>query len=332
MVKQNGHCYRVGVVGAGSISRLHLDGIGRHPDRMKVVALCDPDRATALKRAAEYGIKRTYSDVADMIAHAELDFAIVCTPTHVRRQVVLPLIGARIPTFCEKPFAETYAEAKEIEQAARAAHVPIAINQNFRRHFTFYAAREIITSNRLGRPLHLMQVAAHLRRDKGWRLNCKRYVMAVMSIHWFDGYRYLLQDEPENVYCQSINSPATDGGDDTAVSLILRFRKGTLVALSESFSSFSGSQSCSLDCEAGGLRLGYDTATEIRADGQKVEHKNPFDQFEASHWLLNDLVEAVENAREPETSAADNLKSMRILEAAYRSAEQKRLVPIEEVK
>ncbi len=323
--------YLVGLIGAGRISKLHLDSIGRHTDSMKVVALCDPDREVVEKRAAEYGIEHTYGALEDMIEQESLNVAIVCTPTPIRKKVMLPLIEAGIPIFCEKPFAETYAEAKQIEQAAREAGIAVAVNQNFRRHFAFSIARPIIESGRLGRPLHLMQTTVYRRRDKGWRLDRKRYVLAVMSIHWFDGYRYLLGDEPEQVYCQSVNSPVTSGGEDTAVSVILRFRNGAVVTLSESFSSFSDLASCSLDCENGGLQLGFDCMTEVRAGGQTIEHKNPYDISEASYWLLNDLTEAAANGHEPETSATDNLKSIRIMEAAYLSAEENRPVSMEEI-
>ena len=323
--------YRVGLVGGGNISRLHLDGMSQHPDRVKVVALCDPNRENAEKRAADYKIEQTYSNLEEMIEQANLDIAIVCTPTPVRKQVVLPLIEARIPVLCEKPLSETYAEAKEIEQAAREAGIAVAVNQNLRRRFSFSVARGIIEAGGLGRPLHLMHNFAGIRRDKGWRLQRKRYVMAVMSIHWFDGYRYLLQDEPIDVYCRRIKSPAIDGGEDTAGSLILHFRKGTIVNLSESFSSFTSPKSCSLDCEVGGLRLDFESLEEIRSDGQSIEHTNPFKAPEPTYWLLNDLIESIESAREPETSASDNIKSIRILEAAYRSAEENHHVNIEEI-
>ena len=230
-----GSPYRVGIVGAGSISRLHLDGIARHPDRAQVVALCDPDEETAKTRAADYDISSTYTDLGPMIAEAGLDVAIVCTPTHVRRAVIGPLLDAGIPVFCEKPFAETFAEAAEIAWKAQETGVPVAVNQNFRRHFAFHVARGLLDQGHLGRPLHLVQVANRLRRDRGWRLERRRYVMAVMSIHWFDGYRYLLGKEPERVYCQGVNSPATDGGEDTAVSVTLLSKRDRRLAVGELF-------------------------------------------------------------------------------------------------
>lgn len=311
---------RIGLIGAGGISRLHLEGIGRHPDRAQAVAICDPNAEMLRQRATEHGIEQTYETLDAMIADAGLDAAIVCTPTHIRSDVVLPLVEAGIPVLCEKPFAETYAEAAEMAAAAREHGVPVAVNQNFRHHFTFTLARELLDGGRLGRPVHLTQIAGHLRRDTGWRLGRRRYVMAVMSIHWLDGYRVLFGQEPETIYCRAVNSPATPGGDDTAVSVVLQFPDGAMASLCESFSSFTRISACGVDCERGGLRLGYKALEEIREGAEPVEHANPFDKAEATWFLLGDLLRAADEGRAPETSATDNLNSMRILEAAYRSA------------
>jgi len=323
--------YNICMIGAGNISRMHLEGIKRHPERVKPVAICDPDTEAACSVASDYGIKNTYRDMEEAIGVSEIDVAVVCTPTHVRNEVILPLLETGIPVFCEKPFAETYSEAKELAETARQKNVPVAINQNFRRFFSFALARDIIRQKNLGQPLHLIQSSAVLRRDIGWRLTRKRYVMAVMSIHWFDGYRFMLDDEPEEVYCRSIDSPATDGGKDTAMSVILRFSKGTVAALSESFSSYTGLHCCSLDFESGGLEIGYDALTEIHADGTRKAHSNKLDKPEASYRLLDNLINSAEKGIEPETSAFDNLKSMRIMEAAYRSAECKSPVKVEDI-
>lgn len=323
--------YRIGIVGAGNMSTVHIAGIERHPDRMKVTALCDPNPEALQERAETLGISDSFTHLQDFIRSKSADVAVVCTPTHVRSEVVLPLLEAGIPVLCEKPFAETYAEARRIAQKAQECGVPLAINQNLRRCFTFHIGRRILASGHLGKPLHLVQAVNSMRHDTGWRLGRKRYLMSVMSIHWFDGYRYLLDDEPETVYARGVNSPATEGGDDTAVSVILQFRKGTVVSLSESFSSFTGHTCATLDCQHGGLIMGYDDLTEIRPAGETVKHDNPFDKPEATAFLLDDLLHAIEEERQPHTSAEDNLKSMRILEGAYRSLQQCRAIRTDEV-
>jgi predicted dehydrogenase len=215
--------YRIGFVGAGNVSNLHLKGIDRHPEKYKIVAVCDPDEHNRQNRVDEYAIDHSFVNVEEMITSIEIDAAVVCAPTQIRKEVMLPLIEAGIPIFCEKPFAETFSEAKEIQEAASKAGVQVAINQNHRRFFTFIMARDLLKNGALGKPLHLTQVANGLRYDVGWRLDRKRYIMAVMSIHWVDGYRLLFQKEPETVYCRNVNSPATPGGEDTAVSMVLEF-------------------------------------------------------------------------------------------------------------
>jgi len=323
--------YRLGFVGAGNITKLHYEGIKRHPERVSIAAMCDPDCETLSARAAEFGCPATFPDVTSMIDGAEIDAVIVCTATNVRSDVLFPLIAAEIPVLCEKPMAETFREAVAISEMARSANVPFAVNQNFRRHFSFHIARKILSSGILGDPLHLMQTASYMRHDTGWRLARDRYVMSVMSIHWFDGYRYLLGEEPESVYCRHVNSPATEGGEDTAISLILTFPGGTVVSLSESFSSFTKQSLCALDCTEGGLILNYNGLQEIKPDGTVVEHANPYDKAEATWYVLDDLLRAYEEGRPPETSFDDNINSMKILEAAYRSCDEQRTVALEEV-
>jgi predicted dehydrogenase len=156
--------------------------------------------------------------------------------------------------------------------------------------------------------------------------------MAVMSIHWFDGYRFLLRDEPETVYCRALNSPATEGGEDTAISAITQFKTGTVVSLDESFSSFTRPFSTTLDCEDGGLVMEYGKMTEVRSSGERIEHNNPYDKAEATYFVLDDLLSAVEDNREPETSVFDNLNSMRYMEAAYQSMETGKVIRVEDIK
>ena len=311
--------WRVGMVGAGGISSMHLEGIALHPERLTVVAAVDPDEGNLAATCDKYDIARRYAKLDDLLADGGIDVAVICTPTHVRLDVVKPLVDAGVPVFCEKPLAETFDEAKAIVAAAEAAGVSVAVDQNFRRCFSFHLAKEVLASGEIGRPLHWIQSAAGLRRDQGWRNTRSRYVMAIMTIHWLDGYRYLFGEEPSTVYCRGVNSPAVEGGADTGVSLILEFPSGVVVNLSESFSSFGGVNRVSLDCERGALVLDYQTLTVIDAEKNERKIANPFGFNESAvHWLL-DLCDAVEQGRAPETSVQDNLSSMRILEAAYRS-------------
>ena len=323
--------HNIGLVGAGNISKLHLNGIQRHTDRYRAAAICDPDANSAAERAAEYSIPEKYSGVSEMIAGADIDAAIVCTPTPVRSDVIFPLLEAGIPVLCEKPFAETYAEAAAITARVSDLGVPLCINQNFRRNFSFTLARDALKSGEYGKPLHLTHMVKGLRRDKGWRNTRSRYVMAIMTIHWFDGYRWMLDEEPESVFCAGVNSPLTDGRDDTGISVTLKFPSGAVAALSESFSSFHRINACSLDCERATFEMNNKFLRILKDNDEVDEQINQYDMPEATFFNLNELVTANKENRQPETSALDNLNSMRILEAAYRSLAEGRVVELSEI-
>ena len=61
---------KVALVGAGMISWYHLTGWRSLGERVRVVAVCDPDPVKAAKRAEEFSIPHCYQD-ADALFAAE---------------------------------------------------------------------------------------------------------------------------------------------------------------------------------------------------------------------------------------------------------------------
>jgi hypothetical protein len=64
---------RVAIAGAGMISWHHLLAWQKLGERVRLVAVCDPDTARARKRADEFGIPHTYSDAETLLSSQEVD-------------------------------------------------------------------------------------------------------------------------------------------------------------------------------------------------------------------------------------------------------------------
>jgi predicted dehydrogenase len=159
--------------------------------------------------------------------------------------------------------------------------------------------------------------------------------MAIMTIHWFDGYRWMLNDLPETIYCQTSKSRLIQGQGETHTSLIIRFRSGCVASLTESFGSHRRTAiSPTLDCDAGSLEI---TGAELRVyEAGKPEPVRVIPATNASmetatYLCLADLLDAIEAEREPTNSGRDNLKSMAMMEGAYWSAKENRVVHWEEL-
>ena len=137
---------RICIVGAGYISRVHLDAI-RASGRHQVTAVVDPNLAAARSLAGE-GVA-THASIADALAAGGFDRAHVLVPPDRHEEAATPLLAAGIPVLLEKPLAATGAAA---ERLALAAAGKLGVNQNFVHHPAFARLRAMLEAGRVGPP------------------------------------------------------------------------------------------------------------------------------------------------------------------------------------
>ncbi|MCZ6679461.1 MAG: Gfo/Idh/MocA family oxidoreductase [Candidatus Poribacteria bacterium] len=327
--------FRIAQVGVGNRGRATLAAFSKHPERVDIVAACDINPENVQRAANQFNIPAHYQSVEDLIQQADFEVASVTTATPVRQAVIQPLLEAGVHVIADKPFAETLDEARAIVACAEANNRRIAVGQNFRYLHGFDTARQYLADLPLGQPRHLTHLLLGTRQDRGWRAERERRVMAIMTIHWFDGYRWMLDDLPETIYCQTSKSPLIDGRGETHTSLTIRFQNGCVASLTESFGSHRRTAIPPiLDCDEGSLEI---TGAELRvyetgiSEPVRVIPATNASMEVVTYMCLADLLDAIEADREPPNSGQDNLKTMAMMEGAYRSAEANRVVHWEEL-
>ena len=324
---------RIAIVGCGGVSRMHFAAYAGQTDRVQVVAACDPVPALRAEVQAEYGVPATFASLEEMLAAADFDIGVVCTPTPVRRAVVTALAAAGKHVFCEKPFADTYDEAAAMVAAADAAGVRIGVNQNFRYHYPFDIARGVIAEGRIGRVTSIVHQDLMLRRDAGWRTTTTRHAFSVMGVHWFDGLRWMLQDEAVSVRAQQRSSPAIETAGETDITAIATFAGGTIATVTESFSCPVVRTDTVVIGETGALLLTYAGVKHYGHD--KTVHgewATPFPGEAKPGATLENLVHlatAVAAGQDPVNSGHDNLHTIALLDAAYRAADSGQVVALD---
>ena len=85
-----------------------------------LVAVCDLDRAKAEANARNFGARRVYSNMEEMLDKEELDGVFVIGPAPMHYEVAPHVLKRGIPVYVEKPSANTSAEAKELAEIAEA--------------------------------------------------------------------------------------------------------------------------------------------------------------------------------------------------------------------
>jgi D-apiose dehydrogenase len=319
--------FKVAIVGCGGVSELHVEAYTRHPDRTEVVAAIDPvlDRAEQLARGTP-GCS-AFSSIEAAQREAAWEVGVVCSPTPVRVGVVQQLVGAGKHVFVEKPFADNLADAATMVEAAEAAGVFLSVHQNFRYFYPFDAARALISAGRIGRVTTVAHRELMFRQDQGWRTTMPRHALAVMGIHWLDGFRWMLDDTPVQVVCSLGSSPLVDARGDTEAVIQTSFAGGATVSYVESFSYPGHELETVVIGEQGSLRLSGEELCEWRFPGttapEEARHDHPLgrDKPGATFLAIDQLLQAIETGSAPTNSGRDNLNTVAYLEAAYASAE-----------
>jgi myo-inositol 2-dehydrogenase / D-chiro-inositol 1-dehydrogenase len=137
----------VGLVGCGRVARRHhLDALRRAPD-VRPVAVHDVDPAAM---GAMDGL-RAHPSLEALLADPEVEVVAVCVPAQAHAEVAIAALQAGRHVFVEKPLAPTVADARRIEDAARAATGRTAMGFNLRCHRKVARLARLVRSGRLGR-------------------------------------------------------------------------------------------------------------------------------------------------------------------------------------
>jgi predicted dehydrogenase len=142
---------RLAIVGCGAIAeQMHIPAAQSAAD-IELTAVVDADADRARRTAAQYGIARCGTTIAE-IADA-VDAVVLCTPPHVRPQIAEQAFAAGLHVMCEKPFANTVTDCDRIIAASQRAQKKLAVAHIFRFWPSRKAVKDIIDSEEFGKVL-----------------------------------------------------------------------------------------------------------------------------------------------------------------------------------
>ncbi|MFF2204990.1 Gfo/Idh/MocA family protein [Streptomyces sp. NPDC058145] len=154
---------RVGMVGYAFMGAAHSQGwrtAGRVfdlPLRPVQAAICGRDEAAARAAAGRHGWAAVETDWRALIARDDIDLVDICTPGDSHAEIALAALAAGKHVLCEKPLANTVAEAETMTAAAEEAQARgrvAMVGFNYRRLPATALARRMVAGGRLGTLRH----------------------------------------------------------------------------------------------------------------------------------------------------------------------------------
>ena len=126
---------------------------GKYRLRMKV--LCGKASAEELEATArQFGWEESDGEWERVIARKDIDVVDVSTPGYLHHPMVLAAAAAGKHIICEKPLANTLAQANEMLRAVEKAGVKHYVNYNYRRTPAVAYAKRLIEEGRVGNAYH----------------------------------------------------------------------------------------------------------------------------------------------------------------------------------
>ena len=328
---------RFALLGTGFWARYQL-GAWRELPGARCVALYNRTRAKAEALGRELGIGAVYDDAEELLRREDVDFLDVVTDPSTHARFVELAVAHGKPVICQKPMANDLATAERMVRACREAGVPFFVHENWRWQAPIRALKAVLDGGSLGRVFRArltMVSGFDVFANQPFLAETERFVLTDMGSHVLDVARFLF-GEAEAVHCRTARVHAHIKGEDVA-TVVLHMRSGAtvVVELATRGRPTSGSASRRPSPSSRGRRARSSspgtTGSGRRPRTGTLARRHPpprfawadprYDVVHASGVPCNEnLLAALRGEGRAETTGEDNLKTVRLVFAAYESA------------
>lgn len=330
------------LIGCGRIATNHIKAVINN--KLELVAVCDiiPEAMENLlnkhELLSEENIKR-YTDYKQMIAENDIELVSIATDSGEHAKIALYCIDRGINVIIEKPIAMSITDADEIVTRAKKNNVKVSACHQNRFNVAVQEMRGALEKGRFGKLSH---GSIHVRWNRNkdyydqatWRGKWASDGGALMNqcIHGIDLLRWMLGSEVDEVYGvtrQQFHHYLE--AEDVGVAVI-KFKNGAIGTVEGTVNVYPRNleETLYLFGEKGTVKLGgtstnnidvWDFLEEEEADqknqGLKEATSNVYGNGHTS--LFADMIDAIENNRQPYVDAEEGRNALEMVLAIYKS-------------
>ena len=332
---------RYALIGCGRISPNHIEAAKNN--ELDFVAMCDILPNVMQEKSDKFGLATVnkYTNYKEMLAKEKPELVAIATESGKHAAIALDCIAAGCNVIIEKPIALSIADADAIIDASRKAGVVVCANHQNRFNKSVQKIREALDKGRFGK---MFYGTAHIRwcRDweyysrANWRGTWEQDGGALMNqcIHNIDLLRWMLGDEIDTVIGMTdrLNHEYIEA-EDLGIALI-KFKNGSYGIVEGTTDIYPKNleETLYLFGQKGTIKAGGTSVNIIEEwrfadcldDPEDVKiqfHENPPNVYGFGHTpLYADVIDAINNHREPYITAEDGKRALELVLAIYKSA------------
>ncbi len=334
-----------GIIGAGMIGKVHAEAISAISGA-KLVAVYGRNDAPAQELAAKYGAQ-AFTNLTQFFAHPDLQIVNICSPSGMHLEHGKMAVAAGKHILVEKPIEITCARADELLAACAEAKVKIGVIFQSRFLAAVQKIKQAVDEGKLGKifladayvkwyraPEYYAQGSWHgqLALDGGGAL-------INQAIHTIDLLRWIMGPVAVvNAMKGALRYPHIEG-EDTLVGNV-KFANGALGVVVAATSVSPGfKRRLEISGERGTIVLDGDTIGTWAIEGE-AENDLQGEQLtdgssnpaaistEGHRRQIEDMMHAVLENRVPLIDGSEGRKSLELVEALYRAANENQTIKL----
>ncbi len=323
----------IGLIGCGGITVQHLAAYKNAG--LDVVALCDLNREAAEARRAEFFPQaEVFTDAGELLARPDVEVVDIALHVDPRAAVIEAAIQAGKHVLSQKPFVLDIAEGRRLADLAQAKGLKLAVNQNGR--WAPYV-RWITLALRDGLIGEVQSVNIRINWGHTWVKgtafeSMRHLILYDFAVHWLDMTRLFFGDQKlEEISATDAFAPGQEIGVPMMASVLAGFERGSAVLDFDGHSKYAAEESFSIRGTRGTIRAhggvcaAHHIEVEAAGGAASLEVEGAWfpDGFAGT---MGELLCAIEEEREPENGAEDNLKTLDLVFAAIAAAAERKAV------
>jgi len=327
---------RVGVIGAGFWAGFQLAAWAERSDA-RVVAIANRSMGPAQALAERFGIDAVHDDPAAMMAAGGLDVVDIITAPDTHAAMIRLVADHGVAVICQKPLASELETARQSAAYCEERGVALLVHENFRWQTPVRELAADLRSGAIGRPFRArieFTTGFPVFENQPFLRDLPRFILSDVGVHVLDVARFLF-GEATSVVAQTQSIQPGIAGEDVA-TVMLQMAEGVTVGCEFSFATilehdpFPG-MLIRVEGTTGTLELrpplelrcttrtGTTTRDVAPPDWAWVDPRYAVAQAALVPCITN-LLAHVRGEGDAETTAADNLRTLALVEAAYASA------------
>jgi len=335
---------RFAIFGAGFWSQYQL-AAWHETKNVECVAIYNRTRSKAEALAAKFNVPRTYDDAEELLRREKLDFIDVITDVDSHSRFVLMAARHKVPVICQKPLAPTLAEAERMVEACRTAGVPLLVHENWRWQDPICAVRSLLAGGAIGTPFRAridMISGFPIFKNQPFLKELPQFILTDLGTHILDVARSLF-GEASSLYCQTHRVHPDIKGEDVATVMMKMGANNTTVLCEMAYAENPLEREIFpqtllfIEADKGSLEVGPDYWLRLTTSvGTSASRCGPthYPWVDPAYAVVQssivnchfDLLRGLGGSSSAETTGEDNLRTLRLVFAAYDSAAADKVV------